>query len=184
MKQIFLIISFLILFCSCDMKNKNFEVSSVDTKFTYLESYSKWGGLSEIINAVKEKRNTRRTILHDVRYIDVDFDINNLTAENIETGSFSATLILDFKSDKKYLYFPLNPFQTESDKLWSPNELKKVSSRLWISDLEDYDPNIFKHKPENIKLQISVFAKNSVGFDSASDNSIVFDENIDLVDWQ
>lgn len=166
------------------MKKKNFEVSSVKTKFTYLESYSKWGGISEIINALKEKRDTRRTILHDVRYIDVDFDINNLTPENIETGSFSATLILDFKSDKKYLYFPVYPFQTESDELWNPNELKKVSSRLWISELKDYNPNIFKHKPENIKLQISVFAKNSVGFDSTSNDSIIFEDNIDLVDWQ
>jgi hypothetical protein len=186
MKLTMLTLLFMIIL-GCESKKEYFEVSSVKTNFTYKETEtSTRASYAEKFKAAKENREPIPETKYDVRYIDLTFDIKNLTGEKIETADLSVTVTPKYNSGNRILNFELeNVLFDPNSTTWEVDEMKEISTRLWISELNDYDKNMFLHKPESINLTMYLKAKNSVGFSNfEKGGDLIYDQDIEINDWK
>ena len=174
----------ILLIVSCEKVNQNFESTTPNFEFNFHDTYSGGVNLQGRIDYIRKKRETgekdydllKKKVYHDVRTINLKLNIKNRTGENIENAKLYTTVKFYYENDVIEYSFDSRDIQYDvSNKLWNDSETKAVDLIYVFNFHNNYNENIFKHKPNKIKATISLQANNSVGFNIYE---TVFDDDI------
>lgn len=169
----YLIIICLIFLNSCESVNKSFEITTPKFTFDFHNTYKIKGvDFKARLDYIRKERETgekdydllKKKVYTDVRTISLNLNVKNKTGENIEDAKLNTTLRFEYANDFKEFVFDSSIIQLETETMWFNNETKTVDLNYVFNFLNNYDENIFKHKPKKIIATVTIDAKNSVGF--------------------
>lgn len=163
----------LLVFLSCKKESKNFEFSTPIFEYSFHDTYSGGINFQGRVDFIKKKIETgeedydllKKKIYYNVRTLNVKFNIKNITGENIETAKLYTTIKFFYENQiKEYNFDSRDIYFSSNNNLWYNNETKSIDFNYNFNFLNNYDENVFKHKPKKITATISLKANNSVGF--------------------
>ncbi len=185
-----LLLILLITLISCEVTNKNFEISSPNFTYEFYENYIERGlNLAGRVEFVKNKIQTgeedydmlKKKVYNNIRTISLNLNVKNITGENLEESKLYTTIIFEYPNETKEFNFDSKRINLDNSSLWYNDEIKTINFEYAFNFLDSYDENVFKHKPSKIKARISIQGVNSVGFNVYE---TVFDDEISISNFE